>query len=322
MRWGGLFGGVTGEAPNDGSFYGRRARRWARMAEPDPDADVVVPMSAIEDAVAGFMAAHPPPVGPKGADATQEQVNAAVSAWMSEHPIQNGRDGRDGINGRDGVDGRDGADGKDGRDGLNATVEMVVEAVAEYLAAYPPANGKDGKDGAPGTPGAPGRDGTNGRDGAAATDAQVAAQVQSYLRANPPAAGKDGANGKDGADGQNGKDGANATSAQVASAVAAWMAANPPAQKIGTVVISETATVAITAGLRTVAVTLQGVKKGQAYDLYPVPTTANPSGFPNDAYAVHGAVATADNTLRVKLTVPAIILLGSYSITCDVYKVA
>lgn len=98
---------------------------------------------------------------------------------VAEMPVP--KDGRDGVDGKDGTAGRDGADGRDGIDGKDAdpiTPEQIAGAVAEYLAANPPAAGKDG------------RDGIDGKDG------------------EPGAAGNDGAPGEKGADGKDGIDGA------------------------------------------------------------------------------------------------------------------
>ena len=88
--------------------------------------------------------------------------------------VQNGEDGKDGLNGTDGKDGKDGLngiDGKDGKDGLNGI------------------DGKDGKDGLNGADGKDGKDGLNGVNGKDGED------------------GKDGLNGADGKNGEDGKDG-------------------------------------------------------------------------------------------------------------------
>lgn len=145
------------------------------------------------------------------------------------------KDGRDGVDGKDGANGRDGVDGAPGLNGKDAnpvTVEQIAEAVAEYLAANPPAAGKDGRDGVDGKDGVPGLDGMDGRDGLDGKDGTpghdgiagkdgvgLAGAVQSkdgnlVLTLTSGAtvdvgmiAGRDGRDGEKGADGLDGKDG-------------------------------------------------------------------------------------------------------------------
>jgi hypothetical protein len=149
-------------------------------------------------------------------------------------PLQGerGADGAPGKDGRDGVDGKDGVDGRDGKDAEPITDEQIVEAVARYLTANPPASGKDGrdgkdgapgrdgKDGAPGEKGADGRDGLNGKDGAPGRDGLgmagavinrdgnlVITMTDGTPRELGCVIGKDGAPGRDGKDGEPGRDG-------------------------------------------------------------------------------------------------------------------
>lgn len=106
---------------------------------------------------------------------------AELEQQIADMPVP--KDGRDGVDGKDGADGRDGVDGVPGHDGKDAdpmTAEQIAEAVADYLAANPPAAGKDGRDGKDGAAGVDGKDGADGVDG------------------------KDGADGRNGADGKDG----------------------------------------------------------------------------------------------------------------------
>ncbi len=101
-----------------------------------------------------------------------------------------------------------------------------------------------------------------------------------------------------------------------------WLAAlngrdgAPATTLLGTLTVTETATVAITAGLRRVTVTTPAswnVKVGDDLVFAPV-------SLPTGNYAVHNAVVTAANTVQLVLTVPALALLGSYSIPCRVRR--
>lgn len=158
---------------------------------------------------------------------------AELEQQIADMPVP--KDGADGVNGKDGADGRDGADGAPGRDGKDAkpvSAEDIVKAVAEYIAANPPAAGKDGLDGADGKAGAPGvngkdgpagmdgkdgvpgRDGINGKDGVGLAGAVQSKDGHLVLTLTSGAtvdvgliAGRDGRDGEKGADGLNGRDG-------------------------------------------------------------------------------------------------------------------
>jgi hypothetical protein len=124
------------------------------------------------------------------------------------------------------------------------------------------------------------------------------------------------------------------TDAEIAAAVAAYMAVNnmkgPKGDKgdkgdpgaagssgavlVGTATISQTAAVAISAGIRAINVTVSGVVTGANYLLFP--TAALPTG-----YALHGAVPTAANTLQITLSAPLLAIGASYSIQCRVVRI-
>lgn len=174
----------------------------------------------------------------------KEHVGAAVKAAvdpllrrieeLEQRAPARGEPGRDGIDVKDGAPGADGSDGKDGRDGKDAelTAEQLASAVAEYLAANPPAAGKDGRDGEngrDGKDGEPGRDGIDGKDGAPGADGKDGRNgldVKDLFRAEGGRLiavlsdgstkdlgvfvgrdGKDGEPGRDGRDGKGGADG-------------------------------------------------------------------------------------------------------------------
>lgn len=104
--------------------------------------------------------------GEPGAPASDQQVAAAVEAWLKANPPAAGRDGADGKDGRDGRDGEPGAPGRDGVDGVAAPV--VAAAIKDHAGELvltltdgtvlrtgifdgaPGENGRDGRDGADG----------------------------------------------------------------------------------------------------------------------------------------------------------------------------
>jgi len=117
-----------------------------------------------------------------------------------------------------------------------------------------------------------------------------------------------------------------ATAAGFSGTVAQWLASlvglkgdtGPSgATLLGTVTITETAAIAIAAGVRKVNVAIpsaMGVVVGGNYLLFPVGAT--PAG-----YAIADVVATAGNVLQVTMTVPLITLGASYSIPCRLVRI-
>lgn len=93
--------------------------------------------------------------------------------------------------------------------------------------------------------------------------------------------------------------------------------ATNPASLLGTITLSETATVAITAGTRRITVTTPsawGVAAGQNLLIFPV-------SVPNTAYATHDVIATAANTLSIGLTAPLLAVMASYTIQCRLVRI-
>ncbi|WP_293921167.1 hypothetical protein [Sphingobium sp. UBA5915] len=88
----------------------------------------------------------------------------------------------------------------------------------------------------------------------------------------------------------------------------------PGAILAGNLTITQTAAVAISAGIRSLSYTLTGVKSGDALSI--VPTGPLPAG-----YAIHNIVATGNNAVQVTLTAPLLAIGASYSIPCRVYKI-
>lgn len=93
-------------------------------------------------------------------------------------------------------------------------------------------------------------------------------------------------------------------------------AANP-ATLLGTITLSETATVAITAGARRVSVTTPsawGVTTGQNLLIFPV-------SVPSGAYATHDVIPTAANTISVGITAPLLAVNATYTIQCRLVRI-
>lgn len=79
--------------------------------------------------------------------------------------------------------------------------------------------------------------------------------------------------------------------------------------------LAETATIAITAGFRTLSFIVAGVAVGDVIQASPV--AALPAG-----YAIHSAWVSPAGTVNIRLSVPLIALGGSYSIPVKIWKVA
>lgn len=77
--------------------------------------------------------------------------------------------------------------------------------------------------------------------------------------------------------------------------------------------ISQRATVALQAGVRTVTIAAEGVKTGDA--LLALPKTDLPAG-----YAVLNAVASATNSVKVTVLAPLLAIGASYSIACRLVR--
>lgn len=101
----------------------------------------------ISDAVAAYLAVHPPPAG---RPPTTAEVAAAVAEYLTANPPQPGRP---------------------------PTAAEISDAVATYFAVHPPPQGE---------PGADGKDGQDGKDGRPPTEEEISAAVATYLAEHPP----------------------------------------------------------------------------------------------------------------------------------------
>ncbi|MES3152947.1 hypothetical protein [Sphingomonas faeni] len=137
-----------------------------------------------------------------------------------------------------------------------------------------------------------GKDGSNGIDGASAYQIARAAgyggtqtQWLASLRAT------------DGKDGKNGLDGKSA------------------AALLGTVTIGQTATVALTAGVRRLVITVptsMGLAAGDPLALAPTKAI--------DGYAIHDAIAVSSTSINVGLTAPLLAIGASFSIPAKLFR--
>lgn len=113
----------------------------------------------------------------------EETIVKTVEQYLSENPVNNGKDGKDG---KDGVDGKPGEDGKDGFSPVAKVTETDSGAVititdAEGTTTATVYNGHDGADGAAGKDGKDGKDGENGAPGKDGADGKTPVKGQDYF---------------------------------------------------------------------------------------------------------------------------------------------
>ena len=89
---------------------------------------------------------------------------------------------------------------------------------------------------------------------------------------------------------------------------------NSVAQLLGTVTVTETAVIALSAGVRKVTVTAPGAVVGGNYLLFP--TAATPAN-----YALADVVCVVAGQLQVSVTAPILALGATYSFTCRLVKI-
>lgn len=135
---------------------------------------------------------------------TDEQIEKAVTKYISEHPIETlkesdvqrivaeyvaahkeefkGDKGEKGDTGRDGVDGLNGANGADGKSAYDIAVDNgFVGTEVEWLASLHGKNGKDGQNGTDGKDGATGEDGYTPQKGIDYWTSADIAEIHSYI---------------------------------------------------------------------------------------------------------------------------------------------
>jgi hypothetical protein len=131
------------------------------------------------------------------------------------------------------------------------------------------------------------------------------------------AQGPQGVAGPTGDTGAQGSAGATGPQGPVGPAGANGAAGQSGATLLGTITLSETAVVAITAGSRRLTVSVPagwGVVAGQNLLVFPV-------SVPSGAYATHDVIATGPNTISVGLTAPLLAVLASYTIQARLVRI-
>lgn len=209
---------------------------------------------------------------------TEEQIAKAVAEAAEAHPPVKGDKGDRGLR------------GEPGDPGQNATDAQVATAVEAWLAANPPAAGRDGANAAP---------------------AQIASAVAAYLAANPPQRGEKGDPGAPGV-GTKGDKGDKGDAGTKGDKGATGDRGPSGATLIATVSLSQTAAVAISAGMRAVDVPVPGLLATDAPFISPA--TPPPAG-----YYLYGCAPVSAGTLRVYFTAPLLALGQTFTIPLRVF---
>lgn len=137
------------------------------------------------------------------------------------------------------------------------------------------------------------------------------------IRGPAGAKGDTGASGIAGMTGAQGVKGDTGSQGAQGATGPAGAPATNPATLLGTITLSETATVAITAGARRVTVTTPlawGVATGQNLLIFPL-------SVPSGAYATHDVIPTAANTLSIGVTAPLLAVMATYTIQCRLVRI-
>lgn len=88
---------------------------------------------------------------------------------------------------------------------------------------------------------------------------------------------------------------------------------------IGTAMLERSAGIALTVGDRDFDVAVPGLKKNDSIVVTPLVTTANPNALPA-GWSFRGAIAVADNTLRLRMANPLLALNAAYSMSFRVVR--
>ncbi len=156
-----------------------------------------------------------------------------------------------------------------------------------------------GPQGPVGPQGPQGPQGSQGPAGPKGTDGSAGAQGIQGPQGDPGIQGIKGDKGDKGDTGLQGIQGPQGT---------------PGGTAMPNVTISETAVIAITAGVRKVTVACTGTTTTGNYLVFPI--SATPTG-----YALHDCICQSNNFLTISLTAPLLSIGASYSIPCRVVKI-
>lgn len=215
-------------------------------------------------------------------------------------PGPKGDPGAQGIPGPAGAPGDPGPKGEAGERGLRGTDGAPGPDGARGAVGPPGPPGDPGPPGLPGSPGSPGRAGDAGQQGPAGPKGDAGPQGPQGLtgpKGEAGPAGPQGAAGSPGAAGQAGAPGPAGPSALVS---------------LGTLTLAETATIAISLGIRTIPLTVPGLLATDAVVLLPAGTA--PSGYLLGAPTVRAAGA-----LDVPVYGPALAIGASRSFQVRVF---
>lgn len=286
----------------------------------------------VEMAVSKYMAQFPAergsqgPQGPAGMDG-KDGLSIAGPKGPS------GQDGKDGQS----IKGDTGASGTDGREveirraadsiqwrykgdsswaqmvaisEFMPTAEQVQQAANVWLAANPPVAGKDGESitgpsGPKGEIGPQGPKGDRGETGATGSIGPAGLVGPQGIQGPQGNKGDTGLTGPKGDKGDIGSTGATGSTGSVGPTGATGP---NPAIKLGNITVSQSATLAISAGARIVEVDAPGALATDS--LVATPVADVPAG-----YIIHKVWSTTNNKVKVQLTAPLLAIGASYSIT-------
>lgn len=251
-----------------------------------------------------------------------------VADWtggVGEKPAVGGYVGQDGLvtdmdwaidvrgpAGAKGSPGAAGATGAQGPEGPAGSAGPQGSVGPQGVAGPKGDTGAEGPRGVPGEAGAQGSAGQRGEQGAQGIPGPAGAAGAAGPQGVQGNTGEAGPQGPMGPKGEQGTIGLTGLKGDTGSQGPAGPTGPSALVKLGSITINETATIAITAGIRTLTRTgITGLLAGDNVLL--VPTAALPAG-----YAIHNAVATANGTLQITLNAPLLAIGASYSIVCRV----
>lgn len=180
--------------------------------------------------------------------------------------------------------------------------------------------GDTGSSGAAGATGAAGSSGPPGATGAAGPKGDTGDTGPTGAAGSAGATGAAGAKGDKGDTGNTGSAGATG-SPGATGATGATGAAGGSGTALPNITVGETASIALLAGIRKVVVACAGALVGDRIAVFPMTYQINGGastpGTP-PGYAIADACVTTAGNVTVTITIPAIVLLGNYSIVCKV----
>lgn len=258
------------------------------------------------------------PAGPTGATGPQGPIGLTGAAGPQGIAGEQGSIGLTGPKGETGTQGSVGPTGPKGEIGAEGPIGLTGPTGSQGIQGGTGLTGPVGPQGLKGDTGNAGSQGPIGLTGPTGSTGPTGATGPQGIQGPQGEIGLTGPQGGAGATGSTGPQGPTGLTGPKGDTGLqgpAGTAATNPATFVGTVTVSETAVVAILAGVRKVTITVSGVTVGSNYLLFPI--SATPAG-----YALADVVATGANTLQVTITVPAIVLGGSYSIPCRLVKIS